>query len=94
MACPKCKSLNVTEAMAGTYRCDDCDHAWVPYNTAPRLPAAPVESSSVGIVVLVALLLLISVALGFVSMLLAIVIGVLGLLAGILFYLAKIANRE
>lgn len=45
MACPKCNSMNVTAGTAGTYHCEDCNHDWVPYNTAPRLPSAPRQSA-------------------------------------------------
>lgn len=96
MNCPKCKSSNVEESTAGTQRCVDCDFAWVPYNTAPRLPIGPAaksETSIGGVMVLMLVVILIAVAVGFVSPLMAILVAVVGLLAGIFYFLAKLASR-
>jgi hypothetical protein len=95
MNCPKCKSSNVVDGTAGTLRCADCDYAFVPYNTAPRMLGAGMkknETSPVGIMILVFLIILIAAAVGFVSPLLAVVIAVLALLFGIFFYLSKLSN--
>lgn len=96
MSCPKCQSNNVVEATAGTYRCNECDYAWVPYNTPARLPGTgqPVAGgSSAGLTVLLLLVILTTVALGFVSLLIGLLIGVFGLLAGILYHVSRSAPK-
>jgi uncharacterized membrane protein len=98
MNCPKCKSSNVSDGTTGTQHCDDCDYSWLPYNTAPRFTDAGAKKSKpepIGnVIVLMVLVVLIAIALGFVSPLVAIVVGALGLLAGILYYVAQIAARS
>lgn len=95
MNCPKCKSDDVTEATAETFRCNGCDYSWLPYNTAPRFADAGVKKTeSAGpLLALIVITVLIAVALGFVSMFAAVVVGIFGLLAAILYYLARIAAK-
>lgn len=97
MNCPKCKSANVSESTAKTFRCADCDYSFVDGLTAPRWRDAGVpkkESSSAGLVVLLILVVLIAIVLGFVSLFASLVVGILGLLAGILYQLTRLANKN
>ena len=97
MTCPKCKSDQVSDGTSGTLHCDACDYSWVAGGTRPRFLDAGVEKSNDnpgGTMIFILLVLLIAVALGFVSLLLAAAVAVLGLLAGILYYVAQLAGRQ
>jgi len=89
MNCPKCKSSNVSDGTAGTQHCDDCDYSWLPYNTAPRFADAGVKKADPNAagnkLALLVIVVLIAIALGFVSPITAIVVAVIGLLAVIAF---------
>ena len=93
MSCPKCHSNNIAESTTNSYRCNQCDYAWVPFD-APRFQASVgKKSESPILVILIILIVLLAFAFGFVSSLAALLIGIFGLLAGILYYLVRVAGK-